>query len=197
MAKGNRTHTNREISHLIDGSKHYKLETDSYKALCEKRRAQRTLRQQDAHLMLGKMLEYIDGCKESNKPMTISGLNLATGITSRVFNCARKGEYDFYLDEFMELNGYTDDDIEWIDGMPWIDGTLMLPYSEIIDYAILMIQEQREIACSSLKGNPVGNIFLLKSQNGLREEESPQTVNQTLVIADADKAREALKLLGD
>ena len=119
------------------------------------------------------------------------------GVSSKIFHKARHGDFDFYMDEFMELNGYTDDDIEWIDGMPWIDGVLMIPYSEIMDYAILRVQEQREIACSSLKGNPAGNIFLLKSQNGLREEDSPQTVNQTLVIADADKAREALKLLGD
>lgn len=172
-------------------------ETNSYKALAESRRAQRVLRQQDAHIMLKKMVDYVEENQNNGKPLTISGLNLAMGVSSKIFHKARHGDFDFYMDEFMELNGYTDDDIEWIDGMPWIDGVLMIPYSEIMDYAILRVQEQREIACSSLKGNPVGNIFLLKSQNGLREEDSPQTVNQTLVIADADKAREALKLLGD
>lgn len=197
MAKGNRTHVNRDITAANGMCNEFVRELDSYKQLAEKRRAQRILRQEDAMSVLGKMTNYIEECKASNKPMTISGLNLAVGVTSKVFSCARKGDYDYYLDEYMELNGYTDDDIEYRDGMPFIGDVLIVPYSELMDYAVLMIQEQREMACSSLRGNPAGNIFLLKAQNGLREEESPQTVNQTLVIADSNKALEAMKLLGD
>ena len=70
---------------------------------------------------------------------------------------------------------------------------LLIPYSLIIQKALLMIAEQTEERLYS--NGRVGDIFALKAQHGWQEEQSPQTVNQTLVIATEEQAREAIKLL--
>ena len=63
--------------------------------------------------------------------------------------------------------------------------------------AELVIQEQREAACSSNRGNPAGNIFLLKAQQGFRDQPETQQTNNTLTlnVATLGEAKDALKLL--
>ena len=71
--------------------------------------------------------------------------------------------------------------------------------SEIIKSAELAVQQQREEACSSLRGNPAGNIFLLKAQQDFQDTPPDQrtTNNNTLVmnISTLDEAKEAMKRL--
>ena len=55
------------------------------------------------------------------------------------------------------------------------------------------VEEQTEERLYS-KGR-VGDIFALKAVHGWEEEQSPHTVNQTLVIATEEQAREAIKML--
>lgn len=195
--KGNRTKGNRETTAIQALNAAYKQEIDTYKRMAENRRATRRYRQEDLALYLGRVVEYIESKKDSGKPLTISGVTLAMKVNSEAFKGMRNGEYDYLLDEFITLNGVSEEEWEWIDGYPYWNGVAMFSYSEMLDMVYLMIQDQRETACSSLRGNPAGNIFLLKAQQGFREDEAPQTVNQTLVIADVDKAKEAMKLLGD
>ena len=58
---------------------------------------------------------------------------------------------------------------------------------------MLAVEEQTEERLYS-KGR-VGDIFSLKAVHGWQEDQAPQTVNQTLVIATEEQARKAIDLL--
>lgn len=58
---------------------------------------------------------------------------------------------------------------------------------------MLAIEAQTEERLYS-KGR-VGDIFSLKAVHGWKEDTAPQTVNQTLVIASEEQARQAINLL--
>lgn len=195
--KGNRTKGNRNSDLIKAVNDEYSKELTAYKRMAEAKRNLRVIKQEDAQTYLDRVIEYIDEKQSGGKPLTVSGVNLAMKVSSMAFRHMREGDYDYLAEEYIALNGLSEEDIEYYDGVPYHNGVLLMPYSDIIDRVYLMIQEQRETACSSLRGNPAGNIFLLKAQQGFREDSTPQTVNQTLVIADVDKAKEAMKLLGD
>ena len=124
----------------------------------------------------------------------------ASGMGYDTYIRYREGKADHLLFEYMDLNNIPYDmegaEIQNADG----EMVLLLRLSDIIKSAELAVQEQRETACSSLKGNPAGNIFLLKAQQGFQDTptETRTTNNNTLVlnnIASLDEAREALKRL--
>ena len=58
---------------------------------------------------------------------------------------------------------------------------------------MLAVEEQTEERLYS-KGR-VGDIFSLKAVHGWQEDNTPQTVNQTLVIASPEEAERAIKML--
>lgn len=143
--------------------------------------------------LIDRLQEYTEKTLADGKPLTVAGYILASGVPSSKFYDMKNGSYDHIIEEFKICNDLAPDTEQYITP----DGEVipLVPFSTVIEKCYLLIQEQRETACSSLRGNPAGNIFLLKAQQGFREEESPSTVNQTLVIADSEQARRALDLL--
>lgn len=181
-------------------SKAYNFEISKYKEYAQKRRDLRVYRQDQTKYVWDRMQEYIEEKRSKGKPLTTAGLLLSIGFDKMMWKKARHGEYDYLLEEFIINNEITAED-EYLteDNLPCVSvngvEVLLVPYSQLVEYADLVIQEQREEACSSLKGNPAGNIFLMKAQNGVREDESPSTVNNTLVVANSDRAEEIMKML--
>ena len=87
---------------------------------------------------------------------------------------------------------------ENIDGIPYItedDGhiVMLITYGAVIQKAVLCKEAQTEERLYD-KGR-VGDIFSLKALHGWKEDASPSTVNQTLVIASEEQARKAIDLL--
>lgn len=199
MPKGNRTNSHRNTTKIQEYNSRYKNELDGYKQFAESRRKNRTFTQEQLTVYYDRANEYIRDRDDEDKPYTISGVILALGIDDMSFKRMKDGDYDYRLYEYMDLNNITDDMVR-LDGnnVPYveIDGkrVILIPYSEVIEKIYLMLQEQIETRLYE-KGR-VGDIFALKSKYGWSDSgEKPQTVNQTLVIATEEQAREAIRLL--
>lgn len=199
MAKGNRSDSKRETSHLIANSERYKAELDSYKAYAEARRNSRKYTQPFINTLIDRGTNYFKEREEANKPYTVAGLILALGIPQGTYFDMKEGMYDYLLVEYIDTNNITivEENNETIlvneDGS--INNTAYIEYSELLKKFDLMIQADREERClMSSKHNPAGSIFLLKSQQGLKEDE-PKQVTQNLIISDKDRARDIIKLL--
>lgn len=197
--KGNRTGSRREAEHLKDSATAYKTHIETYKRMVEERRRANKYRQEAALDIYNRVKTYIAEKTEQEKPFTISGLILASGMSADTYYRMTAGEYDYRLLEYIDMyNIDTDTVTETIDGIPIYtdaDGgkVMLIAFSQIFQKAQLMIAEQTEERLYS-KGR-VGDIFALKAQHGWQEERSPQTVNQTLVIATEEQARKAIDLL--
>ena len=123
---------------------------------------------------------------------------LASGISRATWYEMLAGDYDYRLYQYIDTHNIDEMQKLDVDGMEAVinsDGevVLLICYSEILQKAMLMLEEQTEERL--YKSGRVGDIFSLKAIHGWREEQSPQTVNQTLVIATEEQAREAIKLL--
>lgn len=176
----------------------YSAEVEQYKFFAKQRRGRRKFTQEKLTQQYSALAEYVEECVEKKQPLTVAGAILKADFNEDAWYKAKSGEMDYLLEEYIAVNQVTDETI--IDGLPYHinqdgEAILLKPYSWLIQKIMLMIQEQREIACSSLRGNPAGNIFLLKAQMGFKEDSQPNTVNQTLVIADAEQAKKALEML--
>lgn len=195
----------------IEQGQLYTQEMDAYKRMAEQRKKRRSLPQEEIYAVYQKVGMYIQEMADKEKPLTISGMTLASGKTTEVWKKANNGSYDHYLEEFIKAHG------DRIDGyvcdMPYVeieneqladkysglDGygkgkvtVLLEPISVVLEKARLMLEEQTETRLYE-KGR-VGDIFALKSKHGWRDDKSPDTVNQTLVIS-TDEAKKALELL--
>ena len=206
--KGNRSNSKRNSTKIQQLTKRYGEEIDEYKRFAEARRNKVTYKQEKTGEVYARIKTYIQDRAEKEKPLTISGLQLAIGCSSEVYYKMKSGEYDYMLEQFLMLNNIDMESVQTtVDGIPAISAdlcsdvnmkcsegvVLLIPYSLIIQKALLMIAEQTEERLYS--NGRVGDIFALKAQHGWQEEQSPQTVNQTLVIATEEQAREAIKLL--
>lgn len=174
--------------------------TEYYKQLAEKQKTVIKYGQDYALTLADNLTAYIEEQTEKKKPLTVAGMIRASGFSYDTYYRYKEGKADHLLYEYMDFKGIPYD----MEGTTFVndDGEMVLLYrlSDVIKMAELSIQEQREIACSSLKGNPAGNIFLLKAQQGFQDTpvEQRTTNNNTLVlnnIASLDEAREALKRL--
>ena len=199
MSKGNRTKTNRDTSAINELNRRYKQEVDTYKQFAEARRNKRKYKQETVTLLYDKLTDYTNKCFRENRPMTVAGTILALGIDRDTWYRAKKGELDYLLEEYLIVNNIKEDDLVFVDDLPYFQtengDVLLIRYSDLCQKADLMIQQRLEENCYSNRGNPAGSIFALKSQFEWREETSPSNLTQTLVIADANQALEALKLL--
>lgn len=195
----NRSNSRRETKHLIDNNARYKAELDSYKAYAEARRNSRKYSQPFVNTLIDRGTSYFKEREEANKPYTVAGLILSLGIPQATYFEMKDGNYDFLLIEYIETNNITivEEDGEPIlvneDGS--INDTACIEFSELLKKFDLMIQADREERClMSSKHNPAGSIFLLKSQQGLKEDE-PKQVTQNLIISDRERAKDIIKLL--
>lgn len=182
MGKGNRTNSRRETKHIEQLPKMYHEEIQKYKEYAEARKRNRVYSQESMPMYMDRANKYFEEQDRKGKPYTVAGLLLALDIGKDSWSRISNGDFDYQLEEF-----YVDN--------PNYDGIPLIAWSEFAEKCSLKIQAMREENCSSLRGNPAGNIFLLKAQNGFREDDTPSHVTQNLVICDGEQARKALELL--
>lgn len=195
--KGNRTRTGRNPAAAIEINKQIGQDISRYKEIAENARKARKWKQEDLAGIHERLKRHIEESSEE-KPLTIGGMILASGMNKDSWYAAANGEYDYRLYEYMELHGIdaasasmTDDGIPYIS----VDNRviLLICYSEILQKALLMKEAEDERRL--LKKGRVADIFNMKALHNWQEETSPHTVNQTLVLASPEQARDAIKML--
>ena len=198
--KGNRVKGQpRQGKAFTEASKAYSEHVSYYKKLAEERRKASPYRQEEAINLYARLQQYIADKEEEEKPITVSGLILAARCSSSTWYTMQSGDYDYRLYEYIDINNINMDNItEFIDGIPVFTDSqgqkiMLITYSAIVQKALLQLQEQTETRLYE-KGR-VGDIFALKAQHGWQEDSTPQTVNQTLVIASPEEAERAIKML--
>ena len=196
--KGNRTKSGRNPQNAININKQFGEEVAAYKEAAEKIRRAKKYKQEDLATIYKRIMDYIADKREQDKPITVSGMILASGISRATWYEMLSGDYDYRLYQYIDTHNIDEMQRLDVDGMEAVinsEGEVVLLncYSEILQKAMLMLEEQTEERL--YKSGRVGDIFSLKAIHGWREEQSPQTVNQTLVIATEEQAREAIKLL--
>lgn len=198
--KGNRVKGQpRQGKTLTEASKAYSDHITHYKKLAEERRKASPYRQEEAINIYSRLQQYIEDKTAEDKPITVSGLILAARCSSDTWRRMQSGDYDYRLYEYIDMYNVDMDSItEFLDGFPVFTDAhgnkiLLTTYGNIVQKALLQLQEQTETRLYE-KGR-VGDIFALKAQHGWQEDNTPQTVNQTLVIASPEEAERAIKML--
>lgn len=180
----------------------YTADINLYKEYAEKRRNNRKVSQEFGALIPERMAAYIEKQADTKKPLTIAGAILALNIGKDTFYRIKNGDMDYITEEYRTLHA---DEPILLDalGNEYItnpEGELipLAPLSELLEkYVLLPLEESLQSNCMSLRGNPAGNIFLLKAQMGYKEESEVKEVHQNLIIADREKATSILKMLGE
>lgn len=196
--KGNRTRTGRNPAAAIEINKQIGQDISRYKEIAENVRKSRKWTQEELAGVYERIKWHIEESSEE-EPLTIGGMILASGMNKDCWYAAVNGEYDYKLYEYIELHdidaacaSMTDDGIPYVldDGNRVI---LLICYREILQKALLMKEAEDERRL--LKKGRVADIFNMKALHNWQEETSPHTVNQTLVLASPEQAREAIKML--
>lgn len=153
-----------------------------------------------AAIMRDNIAAYIKEQQENRRPLTVAGIEKASGLTHDTFARYRNGEADYKLYKYIE-----DHNIDpALEGMEITDENGRVIFlermSEIIKNALACIQEQLEANCYTNKGNPAGSIFGLKASFGWQDTPAEQrnTTNNTLVlnnVATLEEAEAAFKRL--
>lgn len=196
--KGNRTKgQSRNGKWLAEYSKKESEDIGKYKEAAERRRKKRKYRQEDLIDIIDRINVYIQTQKNEDRPFTVSGMIRAAQVSKSTWYEMLNGDYDYRLIEYCAHHNI-DIDTAPIGVTTTVTDTeghevVLITYSEALQKAMLAIEEQTEERLYS-KGR-VGDIFSLKAVHGWQEEQSPQTVNQTLVIATEEQARKAIDLL--
>ena len=153
----------------------------------------------DTGKMIQRISDYFLICDQNKRPYTKAGLILALNISKSTFSRYLSGEMDYMLEEHIAINNINLDTCDKVIADDTgeeiaidVDGNPLISFSRVLQKALLRLEEQAE---SRLywKGRP-GDIFTMK-QYGWTDEKSPNTVNNTLVIASAEESDRALKLL--
>lgn len=177
----------------------YSDEVARYKEMALKRKDNSKINQKFISDMYFREKAYVEKCEKTGTPITMSGITMASGLSSKSFKNLRDGEYDYSLHMFADyyevnLDG---EPHEYIDGIPAVNterGVVLLAYgSELIERFCLLHQNQTEIRM--YENGKVTDIFTLKAQHKWQEEEKQQVQNNTLVIASESEAKMALSNL--
>lgn len=123
----------------------------------------------------------------SGRPTSVARMILMSNMDKRSFYDAKNGKFDDSLAMYLYKEQISEDDAEWIDGLPMHNGVILLPASEIIDRLYLMYEMQVTEEMMSAKNMPqvTSRIFLEKSVFGYSDQ--PNVVNQTNVLQITDK----------
>ena len=168
---------------LTAQSKEFKTFSEYTRKRAEAQRARNKIRYDVFPIWEQNIETYRDECYRRNKPMTHAGIALACDISIDSYYRACKGELDYITEEYRLLNGISDEE------------TLITP-SSIMQKARLYLQNQLEETCYQPRGaNPVGSIFGLKARYGWQDDAISTTTNNTLIVADKDKALSVLDML--
>lgn len=196
--KGNRTDSKRNTATIQELNKRYKEDIAGYKEFAEKRRNNRTARQEDCGEYYNRLISYIEECGEKEEPITRADIILTLGVGKDIYYKMKSGELDYRLYEYIDTHSISEEDI-YINnyGLPATmvndREIVLIPFAELIEKGELLLEAETEKRL--YKSGKVTDIFALKSLHGWKEEQSPQTVNQTLVIATEEQARKAIELL--
>lgn len=199
--KGNRTRTGRNPKPAIEINKQIGEDIAHYKEIAEKVRRSRKYKQEDVIEVYRRLNEYMDRQTAEERPLTVSGMIKASGISKSTWYEMLGGDYDYQLYQLIDTyNIDTNNIVDELDTIPVASITvngqnvdvMLIRWSEILQKAMLSIEEQTEERLYS-KGR-VGDIFSLKAVHGWQEDQTPHTVNQTLIIGESD-ARKAIEAL--
>ena len=196
--KGNRTKGQpRNGKWLAEYSKRESEDIGKYKEAAERRRKKRKYRQEDLIGIIQRVNAYIQEQRDSDRPFTVSGMIRAAQVSKSSWYEMLAGEYDYRLIEYCDHHNIDLDSIPTGATTTITDAegneVVLITYAEALQKAMLAVEEQTEERLYS-KGR-VGDIFSLKAVHGWQEDQAPQTVNQTLVIATEEQARKAIDLL--
>lgn len=196
--KGNRTKGQpRNGKWLAEYSKRESEDIGKYKEAAERRRKKRKYRQEDLIGIIQRVNAYIQEQRDSDRPFTVSGMIRAAQVSKSSWYEMLAGEYDYRLIEYCDHHNIDLDSIPTGATTTITDAegneVVLITYGEALQKAMLAVEEQTEERLYS-KGR-VGDIFSLKAVHGWQEDQAPQTVNQTLVIATEEQARKAIDLL--
>ena len=168
--------------------------TAQAKELAAARRAASPVCMEQMSTICDKWEKYIEECEHSRQPLTWGGFALAAGVSVDTIQRMRRGELDHIVDEYRLIHDIQPQETEYIDP----DGQIipLVQWSQITQKLEALIQDQLERNCYTNKGNPAGSIFGLKARfNWQDQPQSAATINNNLVIADAEQARKALEML--
>ena len=128
--KGNRTKSRRDADKIAEAGKEYGEHVEAYKKLAEKRRKACVYKQESAIHIYSRVKAYVEDRQAQEKPLTISGLILASGVSTDTYYKMSSGEYDYRLYEYMDLYSIDVEAIStYIDGMPvYIDIDMSTPF---------------------------------------------------------------------
>lgn len=198
--KGNRIKGQpRNGAALAAMNKAYGESVAHYRDEVEAIRQSRAIKQERMYNVYTRLREYIATQREEDRPLTVAGMISASSVSRTTWYEMAGGRYDYQLPQI--IDAYNLSQTTEVDGIPateaFIGGAketiLLIFWTDLVEKAMLAIEEQTEERLYS-KGR-VGDIFALKAVHGWQEEPSPQTVNQTLVIASPEQAREAIRAL--
>ena len=198
--KGNRTKTGRNPAPAIEINKQIGEDIASYKEIAERVRQNKKYKQEEVLTVYNRLNAYIEKQNHEGRPLTVSGMIKVSGVNKTTWYDMLGGEHDYMLYQLIDTYNIDMDNTYDIDGMPAttinINGNdteiLLICWGELLQKAMLSIEEQTEERLYS-KGR-VGDIFSLKAVHGWQEEQTPHTVNQTLIIGESD-ARKAIEAL--
>lgn len=197
--KGNPKSTIDNQGGLIQASKDKAEQVEKYKAVADQLAKVTRYGQEYALTLHDNLANYIKEQKDNRQPLTIAGLVRSSGMSADTYRRYKEGKADHLLYMYMDLHGISFDHEGEILELQNGEKIFLERLSTIIKSAELCVQEQRESACSSNKGNPAGNIFLLKAQQGFIDTPETQQTSNTLNInvANLDEAKQALNLLSE
>lgn len=178
---------------LMRTTKEYSEFSRACKEMARQRRERSPVQIEKNIDVLQRISDYIEDRRETGKPLTHAGFMRCFGICADTYY--KLDAYDYVLDEYRLMHGLPPDATEH----ETENGTIpLVSWADIKkNVCDVAIQEQLEENCYNVKArNSAGSIFGLKARYDWRDDNTtPQTVNNTLVIADGQQARKALEML--
>lgn len=187
-------HENDNTTAIAELSRQYSQITEQAKQYAAARRALSPVRVECINDICDKWEHYIEECEHSRTPLTWGGFALAAGISADTLKRMRTGELDHIIEEYIILHDLEPGTTETVSD----DGEVipLVPWSKLTEKISNLIQDQLERNCYTNKGNPAGSIFGLKARFDWQDQpQQAGTINNNLVIADAEQARKALEML--
>lgn len=187
-------HENDNTTAITELTRQYSQLTEQAKQYAAARRALSPVRVECINDICDKWEHYIEECEHSRTPLTWGGFALAAGISAETLKRMRTGELDHIIEEYIILHDLEPGTTEIVSD----DGEIipLVPWSKLTEKISNLIQDQLERNCYTNKGNPAGSIFGLKARFDWQDQpQQAGTINNNLVIADAEQARKALEML--
>lgn len=177
---------------IVNTAKEFSEFSQVCKDMAKSRRARSPVQVEKTPQVIENICRYIEEQKRNNRPLTHAGFMRCFGVGSDVYY--KLEDYDHVIEEYKAIHDLPLDATEHQTER----GTIPLVAWSTIKKNVcdVAIQEQLEENCYTNRGNPAGSIFGLKARYDWTEDGNrAQTVNNNLIIADTEQAKNALKML--